>query len=372
MTRFQRIRIGGFRRLYDLDLEMRPLMVLIGANGVGKTSFLDAIKVLSASADGRLNQTLNDMGGMTGILTNNTANKLVFDFFVKSGRIHANYGFEIIPTNLSYSFSKEFFNETAPRKFTYIDRSSYVITTNEYDLKKILKSETVLSQLPALNKTPENIRDTLRFLIHYHSLSVDTSAPFRLPQQLRPADLPGENGEYIIPYLYSLKESHPDRFESLEDTLKAAYPGFQRLGFPPVAAGMLAMTWKDKNFTTPLYMNQLSEGTLRFLWLASLFHSPALPSITMIDEPEVSLHPELLAHLVELMREASQRTQLIVATHSDRLVRFLKPEEVVTMDMDERGFATAAWADTFDLDEWLKEYTLDEVWSMGRMGGRAL
>jgi predicted ATPase len=118
-------------------------------------------------------------------------------------------------------------------------------------------------------------------------------------------------------------------------------------------------------------MHQLSEGTLRFLWLIALMQSPELSTITMIDEPEVSLHPELLSILADLMREASKKTQLIVATHSDRLIRFLKPEEVVVMDIDEDGYTTAKWADKMNLEEWLKEYSLDEVWRMGRIGGRA-
>jgi predicted ATPase len=71
------------------------------------------------------------------------------------------------------------------------------------------------------------------------------------------------------------------------------------------------------------------------------------------------------------MREAAERTQLIVATHSDRFVRFLHPKEVVVMDIDEDGGATATWADSLDLERWLAEYSLDEIWRMGRMGGRA-
>ena len=71
------------------------------------------------------------------------------------------------------------------------------------------------------------------------------------------------------------------------------------------------------------------------------------------------------------MREASRRTQIVVATHSDRLIRFLKPEEVVVMDLDEEGCASTTWADSMDIDRWLAEYSLDEVWRMGRMGGRS-
>jgi len=110
---------------------------------------------------------------------------------------------------------------------------------------------------------------------------------------------------------------------------------------------------------------------LRFLWLATLLQSPGLTAVTLLDEPEVSLHPELLHLLAGLMREASARTQLIVATHADRLVRFLEPSEVVTFDLSEDGMAKATPADELDLEAWLKDYTLDEVWRMGRMGGRA-
>ncbi len=131
------------------------------------------------------------------------------------------------------------------------------------------------------------------------------------------------------------------------------------------------MTWKEENFTRPLYMHQLSEGTLRFLWLATLLQSPGLTDVTLLDEPEVSLHPELLSLLAGLLREASARTQIVVATHADRLVRFLEPSEVLTFDVAEDGMASATWADQLDLDQWLQEYTLDEVWRLGRMGGRA-
>ena len=171
--------------------------------------------------------------------------------------------------------------------------------------------------------------------------------------------------------MYNLRESADGRYEAVEDSLRAAFPGFESLGFPIVAAGMISMTWKERVFRNPIYMHQLSEGTLRFLWLVSLLQSPGLSAVTMIDEPEVSLHPELLALLADLMREAAGRTQVVVATHSDRLVRFLEPSEVVVMDIGEDGGASMTWGDTLGLDEWLAEYSLDQVWQMGTMGGRA-
>ena len=195
--------------------------------------------------------------------------------------------------------------------------------------------------------------------------------PIRLPQLMRDAQLPGHEGEDLVSCLYTLREADGDRFESIEAALRAGFPGFERLNFPPVAAGTLAMTWKDKTSKNPFFMHQLSEGTLRFLWLATLLQSPGLTAVTMIDEPEVCLHPELLSLLADLLREASQRTQLIVATHADRLVRFLKPSEVVMMNVSDEGVVEATRADELDLEQWLEDYTLDEVWRMGRMGARS-
>jgi predicted ATPase len=219
-------------------------------------------------------------------------------------------------------------------------------------------------------REPEDFRKRLGSSTHYHVLDVSRRAPIRVPQQLRDARLPGHDGEDLVSCLYNLRETEPDRFEAIEASLRAGFPNFERLNFPAVAAGMLAMTWKEKTSRNPFYMHQLSEGTLRFLWLATLLQSPGLTAVTMIDEPEVSLHPELLSLLADLMREASQRTQLIVATHADRLIRFLKPSEVVTIDVNEEGTAEVRRADELDLDRWLEDYTLDEVWQMGRMGAR--
>jgi predicted ATPase len=193
----------------------------------------------------------------------------------------------------------------------------------------------------------------------------------RLPQPLRPATLPGRNGEELVSCLFYLRETERARFEAIEDALRAAFPRFDHLDFPPVAAGTLALAWRESGFSQPLYMHQLSEGTLRFLWLAALLQSPGLTALTLLDEPEVGLHPELLSLLADLLREASTRTQLIVATHSDRLIRFMQPEEVLVMDSTADGMSKMTWADALDLAEWLKDYSLAELWSNGRLGARS-
>lgn len=382
MYRIKRVQIKGFRRLYDIDLEMRPLMVMIGANGVGKTSVLDAFSLLSASAAGNLNAKLNSMGGVADILTIDRGREVSLSIDKEvPGHDPLKYDVHLAPKGASYAVSSETLTQTKKgytEPFLHIHSHYDDIRYYEIDEEKLVRPnwdhnplETSLSQVPKMFRQPEELRRILSSATQYHVLDVRERAPVKLPQQMKPAELPGEDGQDLVPFLYYLRENDSERYETIVDTLKSAFPGFESLKFPPVAAGMLTMTWKDKEFKKPMYMHQLSEGTLRFLWLAALLQSPGLSTITMIDEPEVSLHPELLSILADLMREASQRTQLIVATHSDRLVRFLKPEEVVVMDIMDDGAAGAVWADACDLEEWLAEYSLDEVWRMGRMGGRS-
>jgi predicted ATPase len=361
-----------------LDLELRPLCVLIG--GSGKTSLLDVFSLLAASAAGKLAEKISELQGMSALVTVDRSPTMSFELAMVVPQYNPLvYDLALSATKVAYEISEEVLSQqrTAnPPPFKHIQSSHGDVKYFEagrlvrpnWEYKPL---ETALAQVPKMFQEPEDFRNRLASSTHYHVLNVEPRAPVRLPQPLRPALLPGRDGEDLVSSLFYLRESDRDRFESIEDTLKAAFPAFQRLDFPPVAAGTLAMTWKDANFSRPLYMHQLSEGTLRFLWLATLLQSPGLTAITLLDEPEVSLHPELLNLLAGLLREASARTQLIVATHADRLVRFLQPNEIVTMDLGEDGMSRATWADQMDLEEWLKDYTLDEVWRLGRMGGRA-
>lgn len=382
MYKINQIKISGFRRLLTVDLPVRPFMVLIGANGVGKTSFLDALSLLSASASGNLNDILSKFGGITSLLTRGKSEDLAFLVeMTDPGHEPLEYELRLSPKGTGYAISKERLGQRRqgfPGPFLHIDSSDGDIRYYDTQDSRLVRPdwehnslETSLSQVPKMFRQPEELRRILATATQYHVLDVGPRAPVKMPQPMKPANLPGPDGGDLTPYLYSLREGDRDRFDTIMDTLKTAFPDFEELNFPPVAAGMLAMTWKDDKFTKPIYMNEMSEGMLRFLWLVSLLQSPNLSTITMIDEPEVSLHPELLSLLADLMREAAKRTQLIVATHSDRFIRFLNPDEVVVMEVNDDGGASAIWADSMDLDQWLAEYTLDEVWRMGRMGGRS-
>jgi predicted ATPase len=379
---FKRISVERFRRLCGVELDLRPLTVLIGANGTGKTSLLDVFSLLASSAQGSLNKAISDLSGLLAVITYDREEDLSLGISMGVPEHEPlEYLLRLTPQGTSYLIEEEILSQQRyrqPPPFKHIDSHGSDVRYFEVGSRRLLRPnwehnplETSLSQVPKMYREPEDFRRKLASCTFYHVLDVEPRSPVRLPQPMRPASLPGKGGEDLVSCLFYLRETDRDRYEAIEDSLRAAFPAFERLDFPPVAAGTLAMTWRDKNLSSPLYMHQLSEGMLRFLWLATLLASPGLTAITLLDEPEVSLHPELLSLLAGLLREATNRTQLIVATHSDCLVRFLKPAEVVVIDSTDDGMAQLTWADRLDLDKWLAEYTLDEVWRMGRMGGRA-
>jgi predicted ATPase len=381
---FNHISIKGYRRLFSVEVQMRPLTVMIGANGVGKTAFLEVFSLLAASANGQLDSRISELGGMSEILTRSIATSLTLGLSMGvSEHERLNYTLQLDIKGGGHDIRLETLTQgDSNEPFKHIDchgsNLSYYDTNQEQLIRpewQPIPSETFLSQIPNMFQQQAHFRHTLASSTYYsaYALNVAPKSPIRLPQTMRPVKLPGKNGEDIVSYLYYLRETDKPRFEMVEDSLAAAFPSFERLSFPPVATGMLALTWHDKNFSAPLYMHQLSEGTLRFLWLVTLLQSSNLTAITLIDEPEVSLHPELLSLLSELMREAAERTQLIVATHSDRLIGFLEPHEVLVVDADEKGLTKKTWADDdeLDLEMWLENYSLDELWRMGRMGGRS-
>jgi predicted ATPase len=387
MNTFDRIHVHNFRRLADVSLKLRPLNAMIGANGSGKTSLLDVFGLLAASASGNLKAQIKDFGGVDANLTlrglPHVEKARFMRFELEKGIANhppLKYALSLRPGGTSYQIPDESLTQhndpSQPQPMKHLESIHGKVRyydTEENKLKsptwEFDESESALSQVGKMYLEPEKFRSTLASSTYYHALDVSGRAPVRLPQQMREAQLPGKDGEDLVTCLYWMREADPDRFETIQDTLRLAFPRFERLNFPPVASGLLALTWKEQGVKQPFFLHQLSEGTLRFLWLITLLQSPGLTEVTLLDEPEVSLHPELLSVLADCLRDASRRTQLIVATHADRLIRFLVPEEVVVFDIED-GVTTASRAEDLDLDAWLKEYTLDQVWEHGRMGGR--
>ena len=157
----------------------------------------------------------------------------------------------------------------------------------------------------------------------------------------------------------------------VSDNLKLAFPSFDRLEIRIVADSHAGLYWHESGLAKPFEAAQLSDGILRFLWLLSILYHPDCPPVVLLDEPESHFHPRLIEILIAVLRQCSSWTQIIATTHSPTIVRFIKPEELLVMDNNENGHATIQRASNLNLAHWLEDFTLDKLWSMGRLTEQA-
>lgn len=269
-VRFGQLSIQGFRRLCDVRLSLRPLSVMIGANGTGKTSVLDVLSLLAFSAQARLSSSISELSGLASVLTYEKAEELRLSISNEvPGDDPLQYFLCLRPQGLAYEITEETLGNRQPDTLGYWHIRSLAHDVVYYDPEKRNLArptwehnplETSLAQVPKMFQEPEDFRRRLASSTSYHVLNVDPRSPVRLPQAMGPAELPGRNGEDLVSCLFYLRETDRNRFEAIEDSLRAAFPRFERLDFPPVAAGTLALAWRERGFSKPFYMHQLSEG----------------------------------------------------------------------------------------------------------------
>jgi len=362
-------------------------MVMIGPNGSGKTSLLEVFQLLKDATGKNLAKAIESQGGLNTILprikdkNNQLCIELEVDVESTRSPEPMRYHFVLTPGKIGYTISSERlewqFDPSADKPYCYIDAHERRVWYTDLSARTMVQpsweydySELALAQVPPMYEEPEALRNAIAKTRSYSFLDVGPRSMIRLPQPLTPTTSPGPNGEFLYSALYNLRALHRDTvYRRLEDLLKTAFSDFSGLEFPVVGAGQVTMAWYQSGLTDPLYPNELSEGTLRFLWLATVLLAPEPSPITLIDEPEVSLHPELLKLLAGVLQDAAMRGMVIVATHSADLIRWLEANEVLILDKVE-GQTTVTWADSMNLDEWLREYTLGDLWLMGTLGGR--
>ena len=379
--RLKSLEVHGFKALADVRLDFEALNVVLGPNGSGKSSLMDVFALLADAMQERLSDALSARGGISELLTRERATEIRFTIELESKRpaplvytvILAAQGLRHVVkeetlTQIQKAGKPPFiFLKNTLGRVLYHDPKTSELREPDW---KFVDAELALAQAPRMYQEPDEFRRALASVHRFTPIDVGERAPVRLSQALRPVGSPGPNGEDLLAFLYQLRSIHSDAFERLEDVLRTSFPGFERIDFPLVGQGQAALAWYEKHTRRPFFQTQLSEGQLRFLWLASLLLSPDLPVLTMIDEPEVSLHPELVRVLADLLREAAMRSQVIVATHSDRLVRWLNEHEIVIADREDGKVQFRRATEIPSLDSWLENYTLDQLWLMGELGGR--
>lgn len=376
-----------------LELELGPLNVLIGPNSSGKSNLIEVIGLLSATPRD-ITAPMREGGGSENwtwrgepTATQARVEVVVKPRFspVKKGQ-RLRYSLEFGPSFLGMPLFTEEISEVEQAELDkdiserYLTRRSGKVILSyrdesgkrnqrELPAADIKHDQSILSQLKDPLHYPE-----LTFLgvelagIHlYREWSFGRNTPPRLPQK---ADLPNhslaEDGTNLGMVLNRLR-GDPKAKNQFLVALRKLYDGVEDFDVR-IEAGSVQVFLQEGNVTMPA--TRLSDGTLRYLCLLAILCHPTPPSVVCLEEPELGLHPDILPGLADLLREASDRCQLIVTTHSDTLVDALTdtPESIVVCEK-ENGRTRMKRLDRDKLSHWLEKYRLGELWTSGELGG---
>jgi len=175
----------------------------------------------------------------------------------------------------------------------------------------------------------------------------------------------------LAAFLYRLKENENDAYRRIVAAIQQVTPFFAdfRLGPDRLRPEQIQLEWTERDSDAYCNAHAFSDGTLRFICLATLLLQPVLPSLILIDEPELGLHPYAIAQLAALFKSASTRTQVLVATQSVTLMNQFEPSDVVVVDRKD-GQSTFRRIDDKEIDAWKDSYALGELWEKNVLGGR--
>jgi len=362
MSKLHALEVRGFKSIRDQRLELDSLNVFIGGNGAGKSNLVGVFHLLNRVASQQLQIYTGEAGGANALLhfgRKHTATlSIKTEFHTKPG--HANiFKFELKPTD-----EDRFIFE---RETTYYWDMRYA---KPYDDEEWYgHAEACVAE--SKKKIAQYIREHLSSyrIYHFH----DTSSSARVKQTGDVADnhFLRPDASNLAAFLYLLEQRWHNHYKNIEETVRQAAPFLRRFKLAPSALNpdKIRLEWEENGSDTYFNAAAFSDGTLRFICLATLLLQPVLPSIILIDEPELGLHPAAIQVLAGLLESAATRTQLIVATQSVTLINQLRPEHVWVVDRED-GQSIFRPLKQVDMTSWLEDYGLGELWEKNIFGGR--
>jgi predicted ATPase len=368
----KKLTIEGFKSIRKLeDFPLRGLNVLIGANGAGKSNFVGFFRLLREIIEQRLQITLATVeGGADACLylgpkiTGEFAAELYFGDYV--------YEFALVPTPDNRLVFSE---ETVGINGTPVGMNeTFGSGHSEAKLKEKRDERLTLKNV---RDFPGVAYDTISSWIVYHFHDTDLNAGVRRPRGLNDNETLRQNAENLAPFLYRLQKASPESYSRIRDVVRLAAPFFDDFKLRPIPASpdMIQLEWQQRGSDYPFRANQLSDGTLRFICMATALLQPCRPPTVLFDEPELGLHPYALTLLGNLVKQAtvtddnSVPSQIIISTQSAPLLNEFAPEDIIIVERinEESTFQRLKSA---ELSEWLEDYTLGELWQKNILGGR--
>lgn len=350
--------IQGFKSIRLLDnLELKNLNLIVGANGAGKSNLLSLFKMLRALIDGNLHRYVRDSGGAGDLLFNGRKVTKEMYFELHLGR--TGYRFALVPTPANgCAIVDEAYLSTA-------ERETWIRWPDREDGQPRLFTERAKNT----KWQPVYQAMTTWQIYHFHDTSI--TAGMRNYEIIQDHKTLRTDAANIAPFLLMLRNNYPRSYRAIITAVQLVIPFFVDFTLDPIhfgAAKKVNLSWQQQGSDYPMQPHHLSDGSIRFICLATALLQPDPPSIIIIDEPELGLHPAAVVILAELTQQAAQRTQVIVATQSSALIDQFALEDIVVANRYQ-GASTFERLNPADYDEWLESYSAGELWSKNVIAG---
>lgn len=370
------------------EIELQPLNVLIGANASGKSNLIEAIGLLKATPTD-LTAPIRKGGGVSDLLWKGQK-----EIPITKIEVTIDYPEGLMPLRYRMGLSvvgqkPELVDEAVENECSYPGEDDVYFyyryqqgrpvlniknpsdgQRSQRSLRRddLILDQSVLSQRKDPDQYPEltYIGNQFSQIGLYRDWHIGRDSEPRLPQK---ADLPEhpllEDGSNLGLILNNLQYQIGSR--AIIEKLKTFYEEAEELSVK-IYGGTVQIFIREEGLIQPIPATRLSDGTLRYLFLLALLLDPTPPPLICIEEPEIGLHPDMMSTIADLLVEASERTQLIVTTHSEALVSSLPPESVLVCERDYQGTHLRR-LNPERLKKWLENYSLGELWCMGEIGG---
>ncbi|APC95011.1 AAA family ATPase [Francisella tularensis] len=349
--------INHYRSLFDLVIPLKKLNIITGVNASGKSNLYKALRLLAETAEGGVIHSLAKEGGLNTTFwagPEKISRQMIKGEVAIQGNSKQNvarlrlgfaddlFGYSISlgypePSLSAFSLDPEIKRETIWAGDVYkapsvlVDRTGPLVKVRDGRKWEVIEQytpvfESIFTQAVYIDKTPEIIRlrekvKGWRFYDHFRS---DKDAPARLPQLGTRTPVLSQDGHDLAAALQTIIEIGDS--QALVETIEDAFPG-TKLGIKMYENGHFIVELYQQGLLRPLSASELSDGTLRYLlWVAALL-TPRPPELMVLNEPETSLHPDLLPALARLIIKAAKKTQIWVVSHANRLVSALRESE---------------------------------------------
>ena len=362
MRTLDKVTIKNFKSIQNQSLLLERLNIFIGGNGVGKSNLIEVFRFLREIVNQNLSLYTAQKGGANSLLHYGRKKSDSMEYFLEfgEGEVSNAYSVNLRATDedgLIIGEETAYYHEKRKYKKPY---DQHIVSNSKES--KLKNTDHICAR--------QVMRDLDSYRV-YHFHDTSDTAGVKGTNDVDDNRFLRPQAENLAAFLYWMQEKKPDHYQNIQDIVRQIAPFFESFKLAPLKLNesKIRLEWKETGSDTYFNASSLSDGTLRFICLATLLLQPQLPSIVLLDEPELGLHPAAITVLADLLSSAAIRTQVIVSTQSVTLVNHFEPHSVWTVDR-ENNQSVFRHLSQVDMSHWLDEYSLGDLWEKNVIGAR--